>query len=165
MADIAAQAGLAVGTLYNHFRDREALLNTLRNEHLTRLLSELDTTLATCADQPFAQQLRSILTIYFTSFEHKRPLIEAMLQSNDSCQVALRPVIVNAIYDRFEILAKRGLAEAALDTRLAKLLPTLLLGVARTIVLSPLITNGPKMHQTDIELLATFFMNGAGAAK
>ena len=166
MADIAAQAGLAVGTLYNHFRDREALLRTLLDNHLTRLLNELDAAIVACAGQPFAVQLRSVLTSYFISFEKHRPLIESMLQSSDSClPVPMKPKILREIYARFEILAKRGLAESALDKRLAGLLPTLLLGVARTIVVSPLLTGAPKMHESDIELLATFFMNGAGAEK
>lgn len=164
MADIAAQAGLAVGTLYNHFRDREALLRTLLESHMVRLLADLDASLAACAAQPFALQLRSILTSYLNSFETHRPLMEAVLQSSGSwAKLSMQPMVLREIYTRFETLAKRGLAESALDTRLARLLPTLLLGLARTIVISPLLTGAAQMYPTDIELLATFFMNGAGA--
>ncbi|WP_158257625.1 TetR/AcrR family transcriptional regulator [Haliangium sp. UPWRP_2] len=163
MADIAARAGLAVGTLYNHFRDREALLSTLLDNHHCKLLRELDETLAACAEQPFADQLQRVLSSFFAGFERYRPLIEAMLQScSDLASVSRRPKVMREIYNRFEILAKRGLEQKVLDERLVRLLPTLLLGVARTVLVAPILTGAPKMRPSDVELLVTFFLNGAG---
>jgi AcrR family transcriptional regulator len=166
MADIAARAGLAVGTLYNHFRDREALLNTLLDSHQCKLLRELDTALATCAEQPFVDQLRTVLTNFFKSFERYRPLIESLLQSTGDLPTASRrPQVMREIYERFEVLAKRGLAQRVLHEPLADLLPTLLLGVARTVLVAPILTGAPKMHPADIERLILFFMHGASAPR
>ena len=164
MADIAARAGLAVGTLYNHFRDRETLLNTLLDNHREKLLRELDAALAACAEQPFVEQLRTVLTCSFTSFERYRPLIESLLQSTGDLPAASRrPKVMCEIYARFELLTKRGLAQGALHEPLAGHLPALLLGIARTVLVAPLLTGAPKMHTSDIELLLRFFLHGASA--
>ena len=45
--------------------------------------------------------------------------------------------------------------------RLAGHLPALLLGIARTVLVVPLLTGAPKMHTSDIELLLRFFLHGA----
>ena len=164
MADIAARAGLAVGTLYNHFRDREALLSTLLDNHHCKLLGELDATLADCAEQAFAEQLHRVLTCFFAGFERYRPLIESLLLHSCGAlaTASRRPKVMREIYNRFEILAKRGLDQKVLDERLVRLLPTLLLGVARTVLVAPILTGAPKMRPSDVELLVTFFLNGAG---
>ncbi len=164
MADIAARAGLAVGTLYNHFRDREALLNTLLDSHREKLLRELDAALAACAEQPFVEQLRTVLTCFFTSFERYRPLIESLLQSTGDLPAASRRTkVICEVYARFELLAQRGLLQRALHEPLAGHLPALLLGMARTMLVAPILTGAPKMHLSDIELLLRFFMHGASS--
>ena len=43
MEDIAAGAGIAVGTLYNYFRDRQTLVATLLRSRTQVLLDALDT--------------------------------------------------------------------------------------------------------------------------
>jgi AcrR family transcriptional regulator len=166
MADIAARAGLAVGTLYNHFRDREALLNTLLDNHQSELLRDLDAQLAECAGQPFIDQLRTVLQRFFASFERKLPLFEALLQSDKFCtSTAQKFQALSEIYKRFEVLAARGLATGALKVELAPLVPSLLFGVARTVMVAPFIAGLPKMQPSDVELLLSFFLHGVGVEK
>ena len=50
MAQVAAAAGVAKATLYNHFRTREAVLSAL-------LLDEVNSLAAECADRPLADGL------------------------------------------------------------------------------------------------------------
>jgi AcrR family transcriptional regulator len=52
MAQIAAAAGVAKATLYNHFRTREAVLAALLTEEVTRLVDEL-------SGRPLAEALSS----------------------------------------------------------------------------------------------------------
>ena len=42
-------------------------------------------------------------------------------------------------------------------------LPALLLGIARTVLVAPILTGAPTMHPSDIELLLRFFLHGASA--
>ena len=47
MGEIAALAGVAVGTLYNHFADRDALLAGLLEDRRAEMLARIDEALAT----------------------------------------------------------------------------------------------------------------------
>src|ERR1700742_1618626 len=58
MGDIAARAGVSVGTLYNHFKDREALLAGLMEARRAEMLSQLDEALQAAASRSAVEQLR-----------------------------------------------------------------------------------------------------------
>src|SRR5437762_301239 len=58
MGDIATRAGVSVGTLYNHFKDREALLAGLLEARRAEMLSQLDEALRGAADDPAVDRLR-----------------------------------------------------------------------------------------------------------
>src|SRR5450759_1515604 len=55
MEDIAARAGIAVGTLYNYFQDRSALVNALLELRTRALLDCLDA--AVKVEAPFRERL------------------------------------------------------------------------------------------------------------
>src|SRR3954453_22677342 len=57
MQQIAERAGVAVGTLYNHFKDREALLDALRAQRRLELLGRIDRGHAELQKEPFRVQL------------------------------------------------------------------------------------------------------------
>src|SRR5512138_2950295 len=59
MERIAAQAGVAVGTLYNHFEDRAALVRSLVLSRRQALLGRLDAAIAAAEAAPVEQQLRA----------------------------------------------------------------------------------------------------------
>src|SRR2546423_943118 len=61
MNDIAAAAGVAVGTLYNHFKDRDALLQALLLERRTGLVAVMDEFLDQPSSGDFAADLRGMV--------------------------------------------------------------------------------------------------------
>ncbi len=61
MERIAAQAGVAVGTLYNHFQDRDALLAALTCSRCDALMARVDAALAATAGGPVAERLSAFL--------------------------------------------------------------------------------------------------------
>ena len=65
MEDIAERAGVSVGTLYNHFEDRTALLRELLRLRREDLVARLDETLAEVRGRPFRAQLERVLTVVF----------------------------------------------------------------------------------------------------
>src|SRR5579862_9223895 len=63
MDSIAAKAGVSVGTLYNHFEDREALLAGLLSARRAELLGKLDAAIRDVAGRPLRERLRVIVGI------------------------------------------------------------------------------------------------------
>src|ERR1700744_4649774 len=68
--EIAHRAGVAVGTVYNHFEDRESLLSALVEESRAELAGRLQA--ADDPAQPFEAQLRRFVRTVFEHFESKR---------------------------------------------------------------------------------------------
>ncbi|HLU68175.1 MAG TPA: TetR family transcriptional regulator, partial [Kofleriaceae bacterium] len=78
MADVAAEAGLATGTLYNYFANRDELLSSLierRGEDLLAALREAEER----ASEP-REQLEELARAVFGYFESHRPLFAIFLE-------------------------------------------------------------------------------------
>jgi AcrR family transcriptional regulator len=67
MAEIALEAGIAKGTIYLYFRNREDLLDRASEFALSQLLAELEDVLA--AKRPFAEQIRILVRKKFDFFQ------------------------------------------------------------------------------------------------
>jgi AcrR family transcriptional regulator len=61
LEDVAVRAGVAVGTLYNHFTDRQALVDALLESHRAELKQRLNLVVEGTKDLPFRQQLEAVL--------------------------------------------------------------------------------------------------------
>src|SRR5436190_22942973 len=70
---IAKRAGVSVGTLYNHFADREALLNALFEARRAAFLERLDASLSEISSLPFRTQLHCLVDAMFRKMDEHRP--------------------------------------------------------------------------------------------
>src|SRR3954452_17786313 len=61
MGDIASRAGVSVGTLYNHFKDREALLAGLLQARRAELLAQLDDVIRATKGTSATETLRAMV--------------------------------------------------------------------------------------------------------
>jgi AcrR family transcriptional regulator len=61
MEAIAARAGVAVGTLYNHFSDRRALVDALLASYREKLFHDVSAAEALVRDRPVREQLLAML--------------------------------------------------------------------------------------------------------
>jgi AcrR family transcriptional regulator len=77
MAVVAASAGVSVGTLYKHFRSKEALLAALAMRHREGLLRAIDQT-ASVADP--VERLRALIVRALTMAEEKGALFAVYLE-------------------------------------------------------------------------------------
>lgn len=89
METIAGRAGVAVGTLYNHFADRQALLHALVADHRDDLLAKMAETEAATARAPFREQLEAMLTTLFSA-GLPRARFRALLMQADSSRALER---------------------------------------------------------------------------
>lgn len=63
MEQIAARAGVSVGTLYNHFKDRSALVQALFESRASRLSELLAEALTAVRDRPGRDQVAAMLSV------------------------------------------------------------------------------------------------------
>ena len=82
MEDIAARAGISVGTLYNYFQDRSALVGALLELRTSALLDGLDA--AVDVDAPFRQRLGRFVQALADHFEANRALLSVLLEDESS---------------------------------------------------------------------------------
>ena len=78
-AAIAARAGVAVGTLYNYFPDRERLIASLFGVRRTEILPRLAQIERAVAKLPVERRLREYLSGVLGVFEEQRPFMRCVI--------------------------------------------------------------------------------------
>jgi AcrR family transcriptional regulator len=158
MAQIAEHAGVAVGTLYNHFKDRETLLEALLDQRHSELLGRLDDALARTAREPFARQLRSFLQILFEYYEEHRAFLLIVFEHGawKKCNETPR-----ALHNRIETLLKRGHREKVLRPDQHQSFAVVLLGAVRSTFLREKYGVEPLPTSDAIDAVTDFFLRGA----
>jgi AcrR family transcriptional regulator len=165
MEDVASAAGVAVGTLYNYFADREALLHALLESRRDELLYRLDAALA--ERKPFEQRLRGLLVALFEHFGQHVGLftlhmeVELMLRARKHAD---RPSL-RAALDRVARLTDEGVATGALRAEDADLYPTLLMGMLRGLFVRNIYGIGDAPTPDSAERLVRVFLHGAGKGR
>jgi AcrR family transcriptional regulator len=168
MNDIAAKAGVAVGTLYNHFKDRDALLLALITQRRADLLARMDAFLDQPSSGDFRTDLGGLIKTMGGFFEEHRRFhvimhrLEFGLNSGTYPETAAcAPEMKREMYVRLDKLIKRGLKQKALRPALGDRYAYLLMGILRSIRVYNI------DHDIDeylpLDEVVRFFMEGAGA--
>ncbi len=133
MDEIALAAGVAVGTLYNHFGDKEALLGALLDERRDELLARVDEALEVHRAEPFSAQLTAFLGAAVEHLAHHRRLFAMLVEDElrSGRQRAKGKTTLEALSARCEGLVERGVREGVLRPEDAALYPAFLLGGLR----------------------------------
>jgi AcrR family transcriptional regulator len=169
MGEIAAQAGVAVGTLYNHFTDREALLSGLLVARRAELLDNVDAALREAAPPAFPQRLRALLLAVLTHAQAHRKFFHILMQGEIGRYAETFPsactmptATMREVFTRVDKLMKQGVRERAVRADLGDLAPVLFMGMVRGLVMRDVVLNlgGDLVGQAD--RLLTFFIEGAG---
>ncbi len=138
MESIAARAGVAVGTLYNHFQDREALLSALVRSRRKALLDRIDLALAGAEGAPFEEALAAFLVALFGHWTEHAGLLTALFHAD---QLG-RPTggegrgrrMADELARRAERVLRRGVEEGRLRPEGTEDYAPLLLGMARALL-------------------------------
>lgn len=114
IAAIAERAGVAVGTLYNYFPDRDALLAALFKLRRDALLPRLAAAAEAAAPLPFEERLRAYLAGVARAFDEFRPFFRVALAAEGAIKPKPRSVVLVSIIEAIaEIL--RPLARGRAD--------------------------------------------------
>jgi len=162
MEEIAARAGVAVGTLYNHYADRSALFAGLVESRRQELARKLDGRLAGADGEPFLSQLRSFAATVFEHFETHRAFLSIMLES-DSAHAASPSQAMVELRRRVDALVARGIDQGALREQGRELWPAMLFGVIRGVLVHDLRNPGKLQLDERARAVSGFFLHGAGA--
>jgi AcrR family transcriptional regulator len=168
MESIAARAGVAVGTVYNHFQDRDALFAALVQSRRATLLAALDAAMAESAPRGLEETLRSFLGALFRHWAQHARLLTMLVQAELLGKASRGPQagpscnILQEIERRAEQITRRGVAEQKLKPEGADLYPGLLAGMARGVLVRE-IRERPGVPVPDhSHRVAELFLRGAG---
>jgi AcrR family transcriptional regulator len=79
IAAIASRAGVAVGTLYNYFPDRESMLGSLFRMRREQLIPRITEAAKSAGSLPFEQRLRTYVAGVLAAFEERRRFVEVVV--------------------------------------------------------------------------------------
>ena len=168
MERIAARAGVAVGTLYNHFKDKEALLKALLTSRREELVQRLDAALKSAQGSGFRARLEAFLRALLEHFEAHRAYFAVVVQA-EHARVAQMPTVIGSpsptmreVITRAEQLVKAGVEQKVIRPEAAELLPAVLIGMVRSVLLLDLFYAPKSLPlQERAGVLAQLFLEGA----
>ncbi|MGE3511352.1 MAG: TetR/AcrR family transcriptional regulator [Vicinamibacterales bacterium] len=150
MEDIAANAGIAVGTVYNYFEDRTALVTALLETRTRALFEALDAAVQTGtapgADRTgraFQAELERFVAALARHFDANRSLLSVLLEEElhrgiDVKAAVRRRTVLQEVLVRAERLTAKGIRTHALRKGDPAVFAALLVGMVRGIAMSAL---------------------------
>jgi AcrR family transcriptional regulator len=150
MEDIAAEAGIAVGTVYNYFEDRTALVTALLEIRTRALFDALDAAVesdgapgSSQAGQGFDVELERFVAPLARHFDANRSLLNVLLEEElhrgiDAKAASRRRTVLQEVLVRAERLAAKGIRTHALQKGDPAVYAALLVGMVRGIAMSAL---------------------------
>ncbi len=169
---IAERAGVAVGTIYNYFRDREELFSELFTRRRADMFAALDAKMRSHARAPFRDQLVAYVRALFEHFDAKRVFVRLALENDHLAaslqvsggraagvdEVGHRPAM-QQIHERVTRLMRVGIREGVLRPEMADLYPVVFSAIIRGSVLARL--NDVSPIAGDTERVVELFLDGA----
>jgi AcrR family transcriptional regulator len=169
MGTIAAKAGVSVGTLYNHFEDREALLAGLLAARRAELLGRMDTALAAKAGRPLRERLGALLGAFLGHCEEHRQFVLVCLQREIGRYQqtfpntwAQKTDTLRELYERIDREMKRGGKERALRPELDDLAPLFFMGMMRALIIRDVVFGTSQSLTGEADRLLDAFFDGVG---
>lgn len=138
MEDIAARAGVSVGTVYNHVGDRSSLLKELLTARREELVERVDEVLAAVEGRPLEEQLTAFVGAVFEHFESHLALFRIVVQEESSPLQSRKQAVLSLLTERARKLVERGVGQGELRQDAAELCPVLLMGMMRGVFIHAL---------------------------
>jgi AcrR family transcriptional regulator len=161
MEVIAKAAGIAVGTLYNYFADRQELIDALLELMRGELIARLDAALERSAAAPFEQQLQAFLQGALSHFQEHRALIALLLQDELSSGQGSRWSTMLALRARAERLIAGGIAAGMLRPEDRATYPHVLIGLVKGLIEPALESETIEVGAALLEPAVRCFLRGA----
>ncbi len=167
MEEIASRAGVAVGTVYNYFADRQALLAAVMDERTRLLADRLKAIERTSRGQPFGERLEVFLRELLGFFDAQRALYSVLIQAECSpshsnrIAWAHRDGPFSEIYRQAERLIETGRRERVLRDEEPGFLGAMLVGMVRTMAIRALLDAKTPTLSDRLRQISELFLRGA----
>jgi AcrR family transcriptional regulator len=153
LVQIARRAGVAVGTLYNYFTDREALIRALFDARRATLRPRLLAAISAGSELPFEPRMRGFVREVLDAFESHRSFLKVAIENEH-----LKPPGSTTLHDLLagvRDLVTAGVREGAIAPHKADLLPFAIIGTIKAVVVHRLQTGGSLTADADgiVEIL------------
>jgi len=168
MEAIAATAGVAVGTLYNHFEHRAALVDALLQARQAELLEHLDEELEAHQRQPFVEQLCAFVEAALDFFAQHGPFVRVFLEAEHQPlekQARRGDELLTEVRRRLEILLHRGAKTKALRQDPSGVCGWLVLGALRAMLVRQAQGEARETVETQRAMLVRFVLQGLEAKR
>lgn len=160
MESIAARAGVAVGTLYNYFEDREALVSALVQDRRAALLSRLDDAVRRAAGLPFEEALDAFLQALFDHWSSHRAILSQASEAGRSGRG--RRAVIDEIVRRAESVLEAGRSAGRLRPDEDGVQAGLLVGMVRGLMVNDVARGDGALSANGPRLVAQAFLRGVG---
>lgn len=177
MEDIATKAGIAVGTLYNYFEDRQSLVTALLETRTRSLYETLDAAAVETsvsrtpentmgAADLFAAELQRFVAAVGYHFDTNRFLLTVLLEEHrargiDAQGVSRRRSVLDELMNRAERLMAKGIGSGALRAGDPLTYAALLVGMIRGVAAGALRRQHAKAADVTAEVVRVFLTGAA----
>jgi AcrR family transcriptional regulator len=161
MEVIASAAGIAVGTLYNYFDDRQELIEALLELRRGELLARLDAALESSAGLPFEQKLEAFLGAALGHFQAHRAFIALLMHDELTSERSTRWSTLLALRARAERLIVGGVDSGVLRAEDRATYPYVLVGLIKGLLEPVLETEGLEVTTQLLAPAVRCFLWGA----
>jgi AcrR family transcriptional regulator len=163
MEVIASRAGVAVGTLYNHFRDRDALVDALFEHRRAALLARVEAAITESESTPFRARLVLVLEAVLTSTAPNARFRQLFLQAE--LRKPSKQAMLEHLSATFAPLMAQGRRENLLRSDPHELQAAFLFSLLHTAVLMSYDFPERLPRERVAEIVCDQFVDGACSAK
>jgi AcrR family transcriptional regulator len=161
LVQIAKRAGVAVGTLYNYFTDRDALIKALFESRRATLKPRLLAASQAGADLAFEPRLRRFVRDVLEAFESHRSFLKLAIENEH-----LKPSASTTPHDVLSgvrAVVAAGVREGAIAAHRGDVLPLAITATIKSIAVHRVQAGGDLVADTDA--IVDFVLDGARSAQ
>ena len=165
LAQIAKRAGVAVGTLYNYFTDRDALIRGLFESRRATLRPRLLAAINTGKELAFEPRLRGFVRGVFDAFESHRSFLKVAIENEH-----LKPSASTTPQDLLagvRDLVAAGVRDGVIAAEKAELLPLVITAMIKSIAVHRIQAGGELAGDADaiVEILLDGVRRGSSGGR
>jgi AcrR family transcriptional regulator len=160
MERIAAGAGVAVGTLYNHFEDRAALVRSLVRSRREALLSRIDAALAEAKGAGVERELAAFFSAVEAHARVHGRLLSVLMQGGEGPGARPPKTLLEELARRADAIVARGVGSGELRADPARVFGPAVVGIAR-VVLVRVLEGGGEPGEAAAAIVALFLRGAA----